>query len=47
LLREGVSIKAASFRLGYGSPASLSRAFAQAVGESPRQWLQAHAAEAS
>ena len=47
LLREGVSIKAASFRLGYGSPASFSRAFAQTVGESPRQWLQAQAHQAS
>lgn len=41
LLREGASIKTASFQLGYASPASLSRAFTQTLGESPRQWLQA------
>ena len=46
LLREGASIKTASFQLGYRSPASLSRAFTQTLGESPRQWLQAQRAAA-
>jgi AraC-like DNA-binding protein len=46
LLREGVSLKAASFQLGYRSPASLSRAFTQILGESPRLWLQSQSASA-
>jgi AraC-like DNA-binding protein len=41
MLRSGQSIKRASEELGYASPASFSRAFAQAVGQSPRAWLQA------
>ncbi len=44
LLRSGTSIKSASDELGYASPASLSRAFTQVVGRSPRAWLKAQAA---
>jgi AraC-like DNA-binding protein len=40
LLRDGASIKAAADQLGYATAASLSRAFTQVVGESPRAWLQ-------
>jgi AraC-like DNA-binding protein len=40
LLRDGVSIKAAADQLGYATAASLSRAFTQVVGESPRGWLR-------
>jgi AraC-like DNA-binding protein len=40
LLREGRSLKTAAERLGYGGAASLSRAFTQTVGQSPRAWLQ-------
>lgn len=40
LLRDGKSIKLAADQLGYASAASLSRAFTQAVGLSPRRWLQ-------
>ena len=39
LLRDGKSIKLAADQLGYASAASLSRAFTQAVGLSPRRWL--------
>ena len=39
LLRQGRPLKAAADELGYGSAASLSRAFSQAVGCSPRAWL--------
>lgn len=41
LLRNGTSVKVASTQLGYGSASSLSRAFTQTVGASPRAWLQA------
>lgn len=44
LLSGGTSIKTASDQLGYASPASLSRAFAQVVGLSPRAWLKGQAA---
>jgi AraC-like DNA-binding protein len=40
LLRDGVSIKAAADELGYATAASLSRAFTQVIGESPRDWLR-------
>ena len=40
MLTSGASIKSASEKLGYASAASFSRAFAQAVGRSPRTWLQ-------
>ncbi|WP_046113685.1 helix-turn-helix transcriptional regulator [Aquincola tertiaricarbonis] len=40
MLLAGSSIKRASDELGYASPASFSRAFMQAVGVSPRAWLQ-------
>lgn len=40
MLLSGASIKLASQRLGYSSPASFSRAFLQSVGVSPRAWLQ-------
>ena len=41
LMRNGASIKSAADQLGYGGASSLSRAFTQAVGMSPRAWLQA------
>ena len=40
MLTSGASIKSASEKLWYASAASFSRAFAQAVGRSPRTWLQ-------
>jgi AraC-like DNA-binding protein len=40
LLRDGMSIKAAADQLGYATAASLSRAFTQVVGVSPREWLR-------
>ncbi len=40
LLRSGSSIKTAGDQLGYRSASSLSRAFTQAVGMSPRAWLR-------
>lgn len=43
LLRDGASIKTVSTELGYHNPSSLSRAFTQAVGVSPRAWLHAQA----
>lgn len=43
LLRNGTSLKTASLQLGYRSASSLSRAFTQAVGMSPRAWLRAQA----
>jgi AraC-like DNA-binding protein len=39
MLRDGASVKAASDALGYASAAAFSRAFTQAVGQSPRAWL--------
>lgn len=39
MLRKGASVKAASDALGYASAAAFSRAFTQAVGQSPRAWL--------
>jgi AraC-like DNA-binding protein len=39
-LRQGQSLKTAADHLGYASAASLSRAFTQSVGQSPRQWLR-------
>lgn len=43
LLRNGTSLKTASLQLGYRSASSLSRAFTQAVGMSPRAWLRVEA----
>ena len=43
LLRGGASVKTAADQLGYRSASSLSRAFTQALGRSPRRWIQAHA----
>lgn len=40
LLKSGMSIKSVSHRLGFSSASNLSRSFAQAVGQSPRSWLQ-------
>lgn len=40
MLSAGSSIKVASEKLGYASAASFSRAFAQSVGLSPRDWLR-------
>lgn len=40
LLRTGTPVKQVSDRLGYATPAAFSRAFAQAVGASPRTWVQ-------
>lgn len=40
MLRDGASVKQASDDLGYASAAAFSRAFTQAVGLSPRAWLQ-------
>jgi AraC-like DNA-binding protein len=42
-LRRGVPLKAAAQALGYSSASALSRVFAQKVGVSPREWLQARA----
>jgi len=39
MLLSGTPVKAVADQLGYGTPASLSRAFTQAVGLSPRAWL--------
>ena len=39
LFRKGASVKVAADQLGYQSAASLSRAFTQVVGVSPREWL--------
>ena len=41
LLRDGCSVKAAAGELGYGSAASLARAFTQTAGASPRAWMKA------
>jgi AraC-like DNA-binding protein len=46
LLRGGEPVKRVGERLGYGSAAAFSRAFAQQVGASPRAWLQAQGASA-
>ncbi len=40
LLRDGTSIKSAADELGYATAASLSRAFTQVMGESPRDWMR-------
>ena len=40
MLRKGAPVKVAADQLGYQSAASLSRAFTQVVGVSPRAWLQ-------
>ncbi len=40
MLRGGSSVKIACDQLGYQNASSLSRAFAQVVGKSPRAWLQ-------
>ena len=40
MLIGGSSVKEAGSELGYASAASFSRAFAQALGSSPRAWLQ-------
>lgn len=42
LLRNGCSIKAAADKLGYASASSLSRAFTDTAGLSPRAWLIAN-----
>lgn len=44
LLRRGEPLKRIAPRVGYGGIASLSRAFRQACGQSPREWLAAQAA---
>jgi AraC-like DNA-binding protein len=44
MLRNGSSIKMACDQLGYENASSLSRAFTQVVGRSPRAWLQAQTA---
>lgn len=41
LLRQGQQVQQISGQLGYASPAAFTRAFAQAVGAPPRQWLKA------
>ena len=46
LLRDGRSLKAAADQLGYAGASSLSRAFTQAMGASPRAWLKAQDAAA-
>jgi AraC-like DNA-binding protein len=38
-LRKGASVKAIAASLGYANASALSRAFAQRVGISPREWL--------
>ena len=43
LLRNGLTIKTISHQLGYRNPSSLSRAFTQATGSSPRAWVHAQA----
>ncbi len=43
MLRKGMAVKLAADQLGYQSAASLSRAFTQVAGMSPRAWLQAQA----
>jgi len=40
LLRRGTAVKVTADQLGYQSAASLSRAFTQVVGVSPREWLR-------
>lgn len=45
LLRGGASLKSVGDQLGYASASSLSRAFTQAVGQSPRRWLAGRTAE--
>ncbi|MBS0465793.1 MAG: AraC family transcriptional regulator [Proteobacteria bacterium] len=40
-MRQGLQIQQISTQLGYTSPAAFSRAFAQAVGAAPRDWLKA------
>lgn len=40
LLRRGAAVKTVSDELGYASASSLSRAFAQTLGVSPRAWLK-------
>lgn len=42
MFRRGIPVKQAAGQLGYQGPASLSRAFTQITGHSPRAWLQAH-----
>lgn len=41
LLRHGLQVQQVCDQLGYASAAAFSRAFAQAVGTSPRAWLRA------
>lgn len=41
LIRQGLQVRQVSDQLGYASAAAFSRAFAQAVGASPREWLKA------
>lgn len=41
LLRGGTSIKSVADQLGYASASSLSRAFTQIFGTSPRAWMKA------
>ena len=40
LLRRGLQVRQISDQLGYASPAAFTRAFAQAVGTAPREWLK-------
>jgi AraC-like DNA-binding protein len=46
LLRGGSPLKSVSDQLGYASSSSLSRAFTQVVGTSPRAWMKASAIDA-
>ena len=46
-LRHGAPVKQVAERFGYGTPGSFSRAFAQAEGLAPREWLQRQRAAAA
>jgi len=43
LMRSGQPVKRVAAELGFASAASLSKAFRQRMGASPREWLGAHA----
>ncbi|MBX3659805.1 MAG: helix-turn-helix transcriptional regulator [Ramlibacter sp.] len=46
-LARGTPLKQVAFRLGYSSPAALSRAFAAHRGQTPRAWLKSQEASES